>query len=284
MALLLLYFLKKRRKTTYSEIIRFKRESNRTTALPVHQQDQDAARNQESGLVGSMREARTPTANSQSAVAAKSLNPLEVSPTKQDQTSLVPEKVSSTELPIEMPQRSKEKKRPASLILPPMTQISSTGQDTIGLSSNRSSRSVQSEKELSSSPDSPNARWSWTNSQAPSTPRIAPPNTRPSLTDRSVRSVASWFSGQDGEDRPSSQQSHTRKRSNPLLLKNQADTPVLAPRPSVKRPASFFRARAARLSGSLTSGRRSHASQRMSDQRPLTPLPRPLSPTEETPK
>lgn len=220
-----------------------------------------------------MRESRPTTAITHISRAAKFLNPPKASAVKPDQPSLVSEKASSTTQSIEIPQRSKKTKRPASLDLPPMRKIGSM-EAHIGLSTKRSLRSIRSEKGLSSPLDSPGARWSWTNSQAPSTPRIAPPNTRPSLTGRSIRSVASWFSGHEFEDRPSSQRSHRRKRSNPLLWKNQAHRPILAPRPSVKRPASSLGSRAARLSGSCASGRRTTMSQRMDDQRPLTPSAR----------
>lgn len=162
-----------------------------------------------------------------------------------------------------------------------MRQISKAEQDPIGLSNDRSVNTPQPEEGLSSPLDCDDARWSWTNSQAPSTPRIAPPNTRQSLTGLSVRSVTSWFRGQDGEDRPQSQQSHRRQRSNPLLLKNQARRPVLAPRPSprasVKRPGTSLSSRARRVSGSLASGRRSNASHQREDERPLTPLARSIS-------
>lgn len=48
-------------------------------------------------------------------------------------------------------------------------------------------------------------RWSWTNSQAPSTPRIAAPNRRSSLTTTSstrIRNVASWVRNQGGRSPP----------------------------------------------------------------------------------
>lgn len=232
-----------------------------------------------------MHEARPLTANSQFAHDKKSSGLTKASAPKSDHTSpnldSTPPEVQS----IGMSQRIPGLKRPSALSLPPMRQTGPVEQGTIGLSSNRPpfsppfspAFSSQLQKGLSSPLDSPDARWSWTNSQAPSTPRIAPPNTRPSLTGRSVRSVTSWFRGQESEDRPPSVRSHRRKRSNPLLLKNQALRPVLAPRPAVKRPVTALSNKSGRLSGPLASGRSSKASHREEDQRPLTPLARSMS-------
>ncbi|RMY86423.1 hypothetical protein D0864_07073 [Hortaea werneckii] len=95
------------------------------------------------------------------------------------------------------------------------------------------------------------ARWSWTNSQAPPTPRIVAPNNRSSLSSSisKLRGIRSWVRGtttasssqqqqagnhaegrideeQGGGGRPGSSGSHHRP-----ILKNQAAVPVLAPAP-----------------------------------------------------
>ncbi|KAI7212410.1 hypothetical protein KC333_g7143 [Hortaea werneckii] len=102
-------------------------------------------------------------------------------------------------------------------------------------------------------------RWSWTNSQAPPTPRIYAPNNRSSLSSSisKLRGIRSWVRGTthghnadgrrrideeqggggrgEGEDhgRPSSSGSHSRP-----ILKNQAAVPVLAPAPVATKSSS----------------------------------------------
>ncbi|RMY49820.1 hypothetical protein D0865_07268 [Hortaea werneckii] len=101
-------------------------------------------------------------------------------------------------------------------------------------------------------------RWSWTNSQAPPTPRIYAPNNRSSLSSSisKLRGIRSWVRGTThghnadgrrrideeqggggggGEDhgRPSSSGSHSRP-----ILKNQAAVPVLAPAPVATKASS----------------------------------------------
>ncbi|KAI7551804.1 hypothetical protein KC331_g2317 [Hortaea werneckii] len=103
-------------------------------------------------------------------------------------------------------------------------------------------------------------RWSWTNSQAPPTPRIYAPNNRSSLSSSisKLRGIRSWVRGTTtqgnnnadgrrrideeqgggggrGEDhgRPSSSGSHSRP-----ILKNQAAVPVLAPAPVATKGSS----------------------------------------------
>ncbi|KAI7502070.1 hypothetical protein KC347_g9065 [Hortaea werneckii] len=100
----------------------------------------------------------------------------------------------------------------------------------------------------SSFDNDPDDRWSWTNSQAPPTPRIlAPNNYRSSLSSSisKLRGIRSWVRGTTttssttnhadtrideeqgvGRDRPGSSGSHHRP-----ILKNQAAVPVLAPAP-----------------------------------------------------
>ncbi|KAI6900512.1 hypothetical protein KC318_g10538 [Hortaea werneckii] len=104
-------------------------------------------------------------------------------------------------------------------------------------------------------------RWSWTNSQAPPTPRIYAPNNRSSLSSISkLRGIRSWVRGTthgnnaDGRrrideeqggaggggggdhGRPSSSGSHSRP-----ILKNQAAVPVLAPAPVATKSSSARR-------------------------------------------
>ncbi|RMX88934.1 hypothetical protein D0869_01254 [Hortaea werneckii] len=101
-------------------------------------------------------------------------------------------------------------------------------------------------------------RWSWTNSQAPPTPRIYAPNNRSSLSSSisKLRGIRSWVRGTThgnnadgrrrideeqgggrgpGSDhgRPSSSGSHSRP-----ILKNQASVPVLAPAPVATKGSS----------------------------------------------
>ncbi|CAK4032101.1 Hypothetical predicted protein [Lecanosticta acicola] len=80
-------------------------------------------------------------------------------------------------------------------------------------------------------------RWSWTNSQAPSTPRIAAPNRRSSLASTRIRNVASWVRNQG---RPSDEAKIVKGKKSKPLLKNQAVKPVLAPQAEshVKRSKS----------------------------------------------
>lgn len=97
----------------------------------------------------------------------------------------------------------------------------------------------QRQLEVMSPPRSPesqldlNQRWSWTNSQAPSTPRIKPP-TRTSLTSLRLGSVAAWVKLQRYDEDEQQRQAHKRGLSRPLL-KNQAIRPVLAPAPPSKK-------------------------------------------------
>lgn len=79
-----------------------------------------------------------------------------------------------------------------------------------------------------------NDRWSWTNSQAPPTPRMYAPSLRSSISSMSkFRTIRSWVRGQSeqqriDEERPPSSSAGKKKA---MLLKNQASVPVLAPPP-----------------------------------------------------
>lgn len=77
-------------------------------------------------------------------------------------------------------------------------------------------------------------RWSWTNSQAPSTPRIAAPNNRSSLSSTRIRNVASWVRNQGRASNQDTKLPTTKEKSKPLL-KNQAVKPVLAPQPNSRK-------------------------------------------------
>lgn len=95
-------------------------------------------------------------------------------------------------------------------------------------------------------PPSPNDRgdrWSWTNSQAPSTPRIAAPNRRSSLTTTTssirVRNVASWVRNQGNRSPPpasSKEKEKDKSGSSKPLLKNQAVKPILLPNRGGAKP------------------------------------------------
>jgi len=73
-------------------------------------------------------------------------------------------------------------------------------------------------------------RWSWTNSQAPTTPRMYAPNHRTSSvsTGSRFRSIKSWVRGQN-ERIEEEQRPDTSSNPNKPVLKNQASMPVLAP-------------------------------------------------------
>ncbi|KAK5113726.1 hypothetical protein LTR85_010743 [Meristemomyces frigidus] len=84
-------------------------------------------------------------------------------------------------------------------------------------------------------PDTPNSqqdlkdRWSWTNSQAPTTPRMYAPSLRSSISSLPrFRSIKSWVRGQSDriveEERPITSQA-TKK----AVLRNKASLPTLAP-------------------------------------------------------
>jgi hypothetical protein len=105
-------------------------------------------------------------------------------------------------------------------------------------------------------------RWSWTNSNAPPTPRYAP-SLRSSISSFTrFRSIKSWTRGQSERiEEEAPPVSTTTKR---LVLKNQASKPKLAP-PSVAMPPKPH----GRV-GSLSSVFRQH---------PGTRLPNPGSPT-----
>ncbi|GAB1741244.1 hypothetical protein NU219Hw_g6485t1 [Hortaea werneckii] len=115
-------------------------------------------------------------------------------------------------------------------------------------------------------------RWSWTNSQAPPTPRIYAPNNRSSLSSSisKLRGIRSWVRGTatthannnadgrrrideeqgGGGGRPSSSGSHSRP-----ILKNQAAVPVLAPAPVATKGSS--------LASNKNSGTKSSSSERL---------------------
>lgn len=76
-------------------------------------------------------------------------------------------------------------------------------------------------------------RWSWTNSQAPSTPRAAAPNARASLTSLTSRHFANLMRGHATPKEDTSKGTGAPKTA----LKNHATTPVLAP-PRVGRKMS----------------------------------------------
>lgn len=107
-------------------------------------------------------------------------------------------------------------------------------------------------------------RWSWTNSQAPSTPRITAP-TRTSLTSLRLGSVSSWVKSQKYYTEDQRREAHKRSLSRPHL-KNQAIRPVLAPPPISKRLTK--KGRHARI-GSLSSIFRQNPNS--SDRQPLSP-------------
>ncbi|USW50058.1 hypothetical protein Slin15195_G033770 [Septoria linicola] len=105
------------------------------------------------------------------------------------------------------------------------------------------------------SPHSPintrGGRWSWTNSQAPSTPRAEVPNKRSSLTSFTWRNVPNWMSSRQNQlDKEAAAAAEKEKEKVKLgtaksvpMLKNHAVRPILAPPPAVARKVSGRKAK-----------------------------------------
>lgn len=117
-------------------------------------------------------------------------------------------------------------------------------------------------------------RWSWTNSQAPPTPRMYVPSGRSSIATLSrLRGIRNWIHGGSekiDEERPSSSHSHKKP-----ILKNQASQPVLAPPPPSKQSSRKPKASKPAARTSMASIFRQH---------PGTKVPSAFSPKLQTSK
>ena len=87
---------------------------------------------------------------------------------------------------------------------------------------------------LAPSYHNPQDRWSWTNSQAPTTPRMYAPSLRSSISSLPrFRNIKSWVRSQSDridEERPITSQTAAKP-----MLKNKASMPTLAPPPIKKK-------------------------------------------------
>ncbi|KAK5137238.1 hypothetical protein LTR08_000208 [Meristemomyces frigidus] len=100
--------------------------------------------------------------------------------------------------------------------------------------------SLATYSETPGSPSNTQDRWSWTNSQAPATPRLYAPNRRSSIsTLPRFRTIKSWVQGQTDRN-PLSLRSTEEERLTTAqiirgpMLKNKASLPKLAPPPAGK--------------------------------------------------
>lgn len=161
----------------------------------------------------------------------------------------------------------------------PAMRYTSRMSRSIGLTVSTNKANAQGGKAigLPETPTTPYDRWSWTNSQAPTTPRITASNKRFSRASivSLPRSVSSWLRTQRAL-RTEDPINLPPKRKASLALKNQASKPLLAPPLQVQSRlpkhldghggglASLFRTRHASVEPALLSPRLMTESQRPS--------------------
>ncbi|KAK0318295.1 hypothetical protein LTR91_010175 [Friedmanniomyces endolithicus] len=159
------------------------------------------------------------------------------------------------------PVRKPEKARFASYRLSGRSFVT---QQSIAETAKSSPKSSFTERPLSKAsavpptpPDTPYSRrnlrdhWSWTNSQAPATPRMYAPSSRSSIsTLPRFRNVTSWVRGQNHRVDKVQPAAELPREKRPIL-KNKASLPRLAP-PPVTRKLTRARAEQVRI-GSLSS-------------------------------
>ena len=244
LAVLAFIWWRRRRGATYADIVRFRKHTSsvileqddegNVAVTPIHRNDRYSVHTSEPE---SLKNASPPppmaeTSQHRGSVVEnnlwKSANPPLPSPE---------EKAWPLPLPDKPPALAVKKSSPT-LDEAPRYQLSRSknGGGLVRQKTNGTSTSDDDEK--LKGPDSPEdsqggGRWSWTNSQAPSTPRAEAPNARASLTSLTSRRFSNLM------------RNHSREREEKLkgasvpkpLLKNHATTPVLAP-PNVGRKVS----------------------------------------------
>ncbi|KAF2168223.1 hypothetical protein M409DRAFT_21664 [Zasmidium cellare ATCC 36951] len=259
LALLIYALCRRRRGASYSEIVRFRlhsstvvlnpmSEDERLTALPIYRQDRISIRSSRhpSRLDLAQQSKRVPRMPSSLRKEWRVEEPVDrpssrpktpKTPTKQEGRSFLKDATPPSKQVLHEPEQAHVPLNRVSTLSLPLMRHSvqpqpPTQNDTI-------EEHDQRQLESMSPPHSPDSqldlhqRWSWTNSQAPSTPRIKPP-TRTSLTSLRLGSVASWVKSQRNDEDEKQRQAHKRGLSRPLL-KNQAIRPVLAPAPPSKK-------------------------------------------------
>lgn len=246
---------RKRRGASYSEIVRFRPQSNpdmtgpcslseSLTALPIYRSERFSVRSSRHLLAGAPKPPRKRASNGSS--LAKDLCPQTPEPlvpsrphTSRSGKALRP-KGSRTFLNATPPRPSLNEPEKALTAHRPSEELPVMGHF---IHSKTSYHNMKQERPSTAPNQHPNLhleapdaadRWSWTNSQAPPTPRIIPPG-RLSFSARSIRSISSWVTAgskkKDDEPKTPSplRPKSKRQRSRQELLKNHAVQPILAP-------------------------------------------------------
>lgn len=282
MAFLLYALWRRRRGATYSEIIHFRPRSatpilspgpltSHFTALPIYREERYSVHSSKRGSWLSFNRFKQKRADAQSPTARSFRRSSNLSPNWKSANPPTPTR-SGHPLSYVAPAP------PASVSSPEMAHVRSTSHtERIKIKragsegDNGKSFSTVSAREVPSSsdteaqesktmPDSPSSdkeiaddgRWSWTNSQAPATPRMRTrsPTRRlskqssSSASVRSLRKIHSWIKPQN--DRTIPEEQPTRRAPKPKLppLKNKASKPVLAPINDAKPPRQMSIAKA----------------------------------------
>ncbi|KAK0342399.1 hypothetical protein LTR02_015621 [Friedmanniomyces endolithicus] len=284
-ALLVYAMYQRRRGATFSEIARFRHHYSSTigfspaprdarlTALPIYRETRYSVRSSQHASLASFQNParytapRAPPQPLPREVTQKShlQNPYLRNLWKTAHPPSVPgTPLRETHSAMEdetVPVRKPEKARFASYRLSGRSFVT---QQSIAETAKSSPESSVTERPLSNAsvvpptpPDTPYSRrnlrdhWSWTNSQAPATPRMYAPSSRSSIsTLPRFRNVTSWVRGQNHRVeniRPAVEPPREKKP----ILKNKASLPKLAP-PPVKRKLTKSRAEQVRI-GSLSS-------------------------------
>ncbi|KAK0954202.1 hypothetical protein LTS01_024035 [Friedmanniomyces endolithicus] len=284
-ALLVYAMYQRRRGATFSEIARFRHHypstigfspaprDARLTALPIYRETRYSVRSsQHASLASFQNSARYTAPRAQPQPLPREVtqkfhlqNPYVKNVWKTAHPPSTPgtplreahSAVADETIPVKKP----EKARFASYRLSGRSFVT---QQSIAETSKSSPESSVTERPLSNAsvvprtpPDTPYSRrnlrdhWSWTNSQAPATPRMYAPSSRSSIsTLPRFRNVTSWVRGQNHRVeniRPAVQAPREKKP----ILKNKASLPKLAP-PPIKRKLTKSRAEQVRI-GSLSS-------------------------------
>ena len=273
--IILSYILHRRRNgATVTEIMRLKRRSLSTvqsspyphnravTALPIYREQRYSVRSSGfSSIFSGRKGSRYPTSSmlestpihprtaknvyAKNAYFQRSWRPVEVDPESErpSRAAYGPLAVDTT-LPIMRPENnnimaSKRKVAPSPLRYHALESVSKPAA-TFAVSAREElahDEDVGRHLEDGKLPTNTKDRWSWTNSQAPATPRFYAPSRRSSIsTLPRFRTIKSWVQGQ-AERNP-----HVPKEVRPMttqaMLKNKASLPTLAPPPPVKKKLS----------------------------------------------
>ncbi|KAF7186047.1 hypothetical protein HII31_12574 [Pseudocercospora fuligena] len=275
LAIIFYIFWRRRKGASFSQIARFKSPSNSTilsppagndnmTTLPIYRNDRFSVRSSRHDSVTNMANsaAGRPPAAQRSPLSGpeawKSSHPPKVGSPEALQAFNEAHRQLSP--PLSQPQQahlSPQEWSSATMMDLPVMKESNMQNPGLGLFARHStdlSGASDNEWPLKGEGDSPEEtqnpdRWSWSNSNAPPTPRIVPPNARASLQSYpGGASLAAWLRNQR-EDPPV----ESAGNGNKPLLKNQAtQPPVLSPEVPARKSSRKQHGRKGSHGGGLT--------------------------------